>query len=63
MLFASIDSLSVNNCACMFYGAVTCNGRRTDRKNAKNVYHVIEVVSVAVKSVAEVVRSSFVMYK
>ena len=34
------------------------NGRRTDRKNAKNVYPVVKVVSVAMNVVAEGVRSA-----
>ena len=33
------------------------NGRRTDRKNAQNVYPVVKVVSVAMKVLAEGVRS------
>ena len=32
------------------------NGRRTDRKNAKKVYPVVKVVSVAMKVLAEGVR-------
>ena len=34
------------------------NGRRTDRKNTKNVYPVMKVVSVAMKVVTECVRSA-----
>ena len=39
------------------------NGRQTDRKSAKNVYPVMEVVSVAVKIIAEVARSTYVPNK
>ena len=34
-----------------------------DKKNAKNVYLVAEVVSVAVKVVVEVVRSAYIQDK
>ena len=37
--------------------------RQTDRKTAKNVYPVMEVVSVAVKVIAEVVGSAYVPNK
>ena len=40
-----------------------CNGRRTDRINAKNVYPVMEVVLLAVNVDAEVVRSAYVPNK
>ena len=39
------------------------NGRHTVRKNAKNVYLVMEVVSEAVNVDAEVVRSAYVPNK
>ena len=39
------------------------NGRRTDRKNVKNVYPVMEVVSMAVNVDAEVIRSTYVPNK
>ena len=43
---------------CCHVSPDSANGRRTDRKNAKNVYPVEKVVSVAMKVVAEGVRSA-----
>ena len=43
---------------CCHISPDSANGRRTDRKNAKNVYPVEKVVSVAMKVVAEGVRSA-----
>ena len=34
------------------------NGRGTDRKNAKNIYLVVKVVSVSMKIVTDGVRSA-----
>ena len=43
---------------CCHISPDSANGRRTDRENAKNVYPVEKVVSVAMKVVAEGVRSA-----
>ena len=43
---------------CCHISPDSVNGRRTDRKNTKNVYPVVKVVSVAMKVVAECVRSA-----
>ena len=43
---------------CCLISPDTVNGRRTDRKSAKNVYPVVKVVLVAMKVVAECVRSA-----
>ena len=43
---------------CCHISPDSVNGRRTDRKNTKNVYPVMKVVSVAVRVVAEGVRSA-----
>ena len=43
---------------CCHISPVSVNGRRTDRKSTKNVYPVVKVVSVAMKVVAECVRSA-----
>ena len=43
---------------CCHISPDSVNGCRTDRKNAENVYPVEKVVSVAMKVVAEGVRSA-----
>ena len=43
---------------CCHISPDSVNGRRTDRKSTKNVYPVVKVVSVAMKVVAECVRSA-----
>ena len=43
---------------CCHISPDSANGRRTDRKNAENVYPVGKVVSVAMKVVAEGVRNA-----
>ena len=43
---------------CCHISSDSVNGRRTDRKSTKNVYPVVKVVSVAMKVVAECVRSA-----
>ena len=43
---------------CCHISPDSANGQRTDRKNAKNDYPVEKVVSVAMKVVAEGVRSA-----
>ena len=43
---------------CCHISPDSANGRRTDRKNAKNVYPVEKVVLVAMEVVAEGVRSA-----
>ena len=42
---------------CCHISPDNVNGRRTDRKSTKIVYPVVKVVSVAMKVVAECVRS------
>ena len=43
---------------CCHISPDSVNGRRTDRKSIKNVYPVVKVVSVAMKVVAECVKSA-----
>ena len=43
---------------CCHISPDSVNGRRTDRKNTKNVYPVVKVVSVAMKVVIESVGSA-----
>ena len=58
ILYDTLSSLTImcrvaKNFRCCHISPDSANGRRTDRKNAKNVYPVEKVVSVAMKVVAE----------
>ena len=54
----AVKRLDIQTFRCCHISPDSANGRRTDRKNAKNVYPVEKVVSVAMKVVAEDVRSA-----
>ena len=50
--------MTISMLRCCHISPDSVNGRRTDRKSTKNVYWVVKVVSVAMKVIAECVRSA-----